>query len=405
MHLVSPYPPDFSLQKEVKPRVMSTLKKLLSFAAAGTLVAAASAQTAGDLAMIGWTDNTTPDQFVLAALNTIPAGTVVYFTDNGWDDVLNVYRGASGTNQEGNEDICKLTFVNAAAAGQLITAYVDTADWTWDTTSVINAGFPANLFRPLALAQAGDQVYAFTASDPTNPMISVTQNLFVLDDTGAFETATNSNQGNVAPGLTAGVTAITFTQNGTGQNFMGFNTSTLACGDKAQWLAAMAVDLNWTFGASGVLPSGTIQVGCGCTGSVSTYCVSLISSSGCTPSISSTGAPSLANPTGFSVTGSNLEDNKNGIIFFGTTGQNSAPFFGGTLCVAPTLYRLPVQGSGGVGTCTGSISNTLADYLAHPSGGSLVIANQVVNSQVWFRDPFAAQTVGLTNGHEFTVCP
>lgn len=135
------------------------------------------------------------------------------------------------------------------------------------------------------------------------------------------------------------------------------------------------------------------------------YCTNLISSSGCSPAIGSSGVASLTNPGGFTVTCSALEDNKNGLIFFGTTGTNSAPFFGGTLCVAPTLYRLPVQGSGGAATCSGTMSNTLADYLAHPSGGSLVIAGAVVNSQGWFRDPAAAFTVGLTGGLEFTVCP
>ncbi len=356
--------------------------------------------------MIGWTDNTTPDQFVFAALAPIPSGTVVYFTDNGWDDVTLVYRGASATNQEGNEDICKLTFNNAVAAGTLVTAYVDSADWTWDTTSIINAGFPANLFRQLALAQAGDQIYAFLASDPTNPMLSVTQNLFVIDDTGAFETATTSNSGAVAPGLTAGIDAITFTKNTTGENFMGFNTAVLTCATKAQWLAAIALEANWAFGSAGTLPSGTIQVGnCGCTGSTSSYCVSLISSSGCTPSIGSAGTPSLANPSGFTVTGSNLEATQNGLLFYGVSGQNNVPFFGGTLCVAPTLYRLTVKNSGGAGSCTGSMGYTLAEYLAEPTGGPLLIAGQVVDSQIWFRDPIAAQTVGLTNGHEFTVCP
>ena len=135
------------------------------------------------------------------------------------------------------------------------------------------------------------------------------------------------------------------------------------------------------------------------------YCSALVSSSGCMPSISSNGVASLANPAGFGVSGLNLEDNKNGLIFFGTTGQNNAPFFGGTLCVLAPLYRLPVQNSGGTGSCTGSSANTLIDYLNHPSGGSALVAGTVVRSQVWFRDPLAAFTVGLSNGLEFTICP
>ncbi len=136
-----------------------------------------------------------------------------------------------------------------------------------------------------------------------------------------------------------------------------------------------------------------------------TYCTPLFSSNGCFPSVSSAGTPSLGNPGGFTVTGSALEDNKNGLVFFGTTGQNSAPFFGGTLCVLAPLYRLPVQNSGGSGLCTGSITRSLADYLNHPSGGSALTAGTVVNSQVWFRDPLAPQTVGLSGGLEFVVCP
>ena len=145
-------------------------------------------------------------------------------------------------------------------------------------------------------------------------------------------------------------------------------------------------------------------LGTWCTGPAS-YCNTLISSSGCTPAISSTGMASFTNPASFVVLGSNLEVNKNCLIFFGTTGQNSVPFFGGTLCVKPPLHRLPVQDSGGLASCTGAISKTLADYLAHPSGGALVIVGAAVDSQTWFRDPLAPLTVGLTQGLEFTVCP
>jgi hypothetical protein len=381
------------------------LEKTLQLAAAVLLALPAAAQTAGDLAFIGWTDNTTPDQFVLATLNTIPSGTAVYFTDNGWDDVAGVYRGASTSNIDGNENVCKLTFVNAVAAGQIITAYVDTADWTWDTTSVINPAFPAILHAQLALAQAGDQIYALIASDPTNPLLSVTQNLCAIDDTGTYETATSSNSGNVPPGLTLGVDAITFLKNVTGEHFMGFNTSSLACGTKAQWQAAIATESNWTFGASGTLPSGTIQVGCSGCATPTTYCTALISSNGCTPAMSFSGQPSLANPGAFTVTGNNLEQTQNGLMFFGTTGPDSSPFFGGTLCVSAPLYRLNVANTGGAGTCAGALSYTLADMIAHPSGGSLVVLNAVVNAQIWTRDPPSAGTVNLTDGIQFSVCP
>jgi hypothetical protein len=138
---------------------------------------------------------------------------------------------------------------------------------------------------------------------------------------------------------------------------------------------------------------------------VATYCTALVSSSGCTPSMGASGSPSLANPGGFSVRGVNLEQNQNGLMFFGTTGQNSSPFFGGTLCVNGPLHRMSVKNAGGASACTGLISYTLAEMLAQPTGGPLLVVGATVDCQVWFRDPPAAQTVGLANGLEFLICP
>jgi hypothetical protein len=141
-----------------------------------------------------------------------------------------------------------------------------------------------------------------------------------------------------------------------------------------------------------------------CTPPVS-YCTALISSSGCSPAMLASGVPSLANPAGFSAAGTNLEVGQNGLMFFGTTGQNNSPFFGGTLCANPPLYRLLVANTGGSGACTGSLSYTLADFLAHPVGGPLIVSGQVVDCQVWTRDPPAATTVSLSDGLEFVTCP
>ncbi len=154
--------------------------------------------------------------------------------------------------------------------------------------------------------------------------------------------------------------------------------------------------------AGGLQGAFLIDLGCPIPTS---YCTALVSSSGCLPQMSATGTASLANPLGFQVSGTSLEPALNGLLFFGTTGQNNVPFFGGVLCVAPTLYRLGIKNSGGASNCSGQLSYSLAEYLAHPSGGALLVVGQAVQSQVWFRDPPAAQTVGLTNGLEFNVCP
>jgi hypothetical protein len=134
------------------------------------------------------------------------------------------------------------------------------------------------------------------------------------------------------------------------------------------------------------------------------YCVSLTSSSGCVPVISGTGSASLSNPTGLTVTSSQIEAQRSGLTFWGVAGSLGVPFQGGTLCVAPALNRLLVQFSGGTTGCTGSYSYTFADYLGHPNGGLLTGCTEVY-SQTWFRDPPASSTVGLTNGLVFTVVP
>ena len=135
------------------------------------------------------------------------------------------------------------------------------------------------------------------------------------------------------------------------------------------------------------------------------FCVSKTSSSGCTPVMGSSGSASLSAPGGFSALGNQLEAAKNGLMFFGTTGQNSSPFFGGTLCVGAPLHRLTPKNTGGAGACSGALNYTLSEMLAQPSGGSLLIAGQTVDIQTWFRDPSDPFTVGLTNGMEFQVCP
>jgi hypothetical protein len=142
-----------------------------------------------------------------------------------------------------------------------------------------------------------------------------------------------------------------------------------------------------------------------CTGSISTYCTALVSSSGCVPAMGSSGTPNLSSPDGFQVRGVALEASQNGLMFFGTTGQASTPFFGGTLCVNVPLHRMAVKNSGAGAACTGLISYTLGEMLAQPTGGPLLLAGVTVDCQVWFRDPPSAQTVGLTNGLELTVCP
>ncbi|MBK7875132.1 MAG: hypothetical protein IPJ77_05190 [Planctomycetes bacterium] len=215
--------------------------------------------TAGDVAVIGWTDNGTPsDVLTIVNLAPLPAGTTIFLTDNGWTGTAFRNTVADG---DGNEQLLRFTVVNTIAAGRVISTTDVSADFTWDVGMTLPGA--TGVFSVPALAQAGDQITLFQHDTGLDPMNTATQAMiFVIDDTGTFEPATSSNEGDVATGLSVvSNTAVTFAQNGTGQNVMSFNTAALTCGTKADWLAAIANVGNWTFGSSGTLPSGTIPVG------------------------------------------------------------------------------------------------------------------------------------------------
>jgi hypothetical protein len=249
-------------------RIEKRIVARAGFAIASACLAGGAAEaqinlTAGDVAMIGSVDNGSPtDVFTLVALADLPAGTKLYLTDNGWDSVANAFRNTVGPNNgTGNEQIVQLATSALVPAGTIMTSYVAGPGYSWVTSGPI-AGATSGNYAPLVLAQTGDQIYLFQHDTGLNPLNTPTQqHIFVLDDTGTFEPATSTATGDVPPGLSvAGDTALTFPQNASGQNFMAFNTSALASGTKAQWLAAIASSANWTFGASGTLPTGSIVV-------------------------------------------------------------------------------------------------------------------------------------------------
>jgi len=238
----------------------------LSFAFANLAIDPARAQInlgAGDVALIGWIDNGTPsDAFALVALGNLPAGTTIYFTDNGWDGVSGGFRNTNGPQDgNGNETLLMLTVNTPVAAGTILDSTQTNPAFTWTTSGAI-PGATSGTFGSLVLTQSGDQIYAFQHDIGQNPMNTpVQKHLFVLDDSGVFEDATTTGEGNVPPGLSvAGHTALTFPQSASTQNFMAFNTGALSSGTKAAWLAAIQDPANWTFGGSGTLPSGSIQV-------------------------------------------------------------------------------------------------------------------------------------------------
>jgi hypothetical protein len=236
---------------------------LLAVGMAGGISASASGQvnlSPGDIALIGWCDNCAPiDVYTFVPLVDLPAGTVVYFTDNGWTGTQ--YRGAKIDDGDGNEQIAKFEVVTEIAAGTIISNGFTDPSYAWTLIGAIPF-VDTGEFNSLALSQTGDQVYAFQSPTVNNPLFNASMHLFVLDDTGEFERAINANTGDAAPGLSVeSHTAITFNQDtGSTKNYMGFNVASIASGTKLQWLAAIGEPSNWILGDSGSQPEGSIVV-------------------------------------------------------------------------------------------------------------------------------------------------
>jgi len=139
------------------------------------------------------------------------------------------------------------------------------------------------------------------------------------------------------------------------------------------------------------------------------YCTSGVSSNGCSATISASGAPDASATSGFTIVVTNVEPQRQGLVFYGINGRVASTWgAGGTsfLCVKSPSQRMGVQNSGGtLGACDGVIQQDWLSYLAsHPAAlGSPFAAGQVVQAQGWYRDPPAVKSTNLSNALEFVV--
>ncbi|MBK8177865.1 MAG: hypothetical protein IPK67_02980 [Planctomycetes bacterium] len=149
-----------------------------------------------------------------------------------------------------------------------------------------------------------------------------------------------------------------------------------------------------------------------CTNAVS-YCTPKTNALGCVPAISSSGVPSATAGAGFVVRSSPMRNAKPGLLLYTTAGPASAPFQGGTLCLASPIRRsvgLNSQGSPSGSDCTGVFSIDFNAFARGLLGGSPAAAlstpGTVVHSQFWGRDPGfpAPNNSQLSDGLRFTIC-
>jgi hypothetical protein len=143
------------------------------------------------------------------------------------------------------------------------------------------------------------------------------------------------------------------------------------------------------------------------------YCTAKTNSLGCVPMIGSSGTPSAASSSGFSVRGSNVRNQKQGLLFYGVTAQTALSFQGGTLCVRAPIRRTVLVSSGGnplpANDCSGVYSIDMNAFAHGLLGGSplpaLSLAGTLVDCQWWGRDPGfpAPLNTTLTDALEYAV--
>jgi hypothetical protein len=123
------------------------------------------------------------------------------------------------------------------------------------------------------------------------------------------------------------------------------------------------------------------------------YCTAKTTSLGTTPSIGSTGEPSVG-VNDFELTMTGGPPGKHGIVIWASSPAN-LPFLGGTKCVGAPTQRTPIFSFDGSGAASRPTSVTLDDL------------GQTRYAQFWFRDPLHPDgtTMGLSDGLQYTVCP
>ena len=264
---------------------------------------------------------------------------------------------------------CSILVVLASSAGAQTTPFVGVVDqpnsnFTWSGTSTLGAivGNPSTAFQmagntatlqsaalPLPVATAllngGDVRTASDLHGKINNPIPFLPPLATIDVVGLHLAATSPSfsvdaLGNYSATVTftgiAGTLVVTpFGSAATNTSLVGStSTPTVVNGTLVvsgnNFLLAAPINTSFPFsdptsGASGTITlNGTLRSKWTWP-SPTTFCAAKLNSLGCTPSISSSGTPKFSNTSGFTITATNVINNKPGLLLYGAAGGASTP--------------------------------------------------------------------------------
>lgn len=202
--------------------------------------------SAGDIAFVMFNNNVNPMTWAWVPLVDIESGTVIKFTDNGWDGVtLNSFCYTELELSTNNDDLLTFTATSAIAKGTVITVSGSTFTPNYGTVSVYGA-VPPN-------SSSGDQILAYQGTFASPTFIA---GVHADYNSSNYNTSTHWNSTNynttralanstLPVGLTDGSTCISLYPGITEQDFAYYSGATMT-GTKAQLLALINNYSNWT---------------------------------------------------------------------------------------------------------------------------------------------------------------
>lgn len=136
------------------------------------------------------------------------------------------------------------------------------------------------------------------------------------------------------------------------------------------------------------------------------YCHAKTNSQGCAPAIFTTGSAGLTGSDDLHIRAAQVLNNKTGFLLWSRTADEQ-PFQGGSLCLAPTLFRTPAQNSGGgppPNDCSGSFDYGFTHAYAAAHG---LTGGDEISAQYLYRDPPHPDGtgIGLTAGIRIRFLP